>query len=235
MCCKLMGNKIVQWFNENRESNSARFPYSFRGKESFALLKFFPSLLVMLSESPGGDSDIMMLRLTQLFYQLIQLRKLVSLSVRIENIPDDYVTSLKEVGRRLFKSSNLYETSISPSLWVFSNVAPCHAEEIWKSTGYGLGLNTMEGREQKHQQIKRYSTKTLFQRRWVSIIRHEFIQLIYLRRHGFDIPRYRKRDTSYLPKVLQNCCSCSLQLVDGLCKFCDNNFMQDIKVCVEDN
>ena len=47
----------------------------------------------------------------------------------------------------------------------------------------------MEGRERKHQIIKKYSnTKD----RWPHIFRHEFIQLVYLCEHGFDLNRYQK-------------------------------------------
>ena len=48
----------------------------------------------------------------------------------------------------------------------------------------------MEGRERKHQIIKKYSDNT--KDRWPHIFRHEFKQLVYLCEHGFDLNRYQK-------------------------------------------
>ena len=53
----------------------------------------------------------------------------------------------------------------------------------------------MEGREQKHQMIAKYSENTTPQNRWSMIFRHEYLQLIYLRLNGYD-------DIKYLKKVI---------------------------------
>ena len=84
-------------------------------------------------------------------------------------------------GRRLFVCCSLYDVSVSPSLWCFSIVAPHHAKHLFHKFGFGLGINTMEGREQKHHQITKYSKNTTYQNRWADIFCHEYMQLIYLR------------------------------------------------------
>ena len=95
--------------------------------------------------------------------------------------------------------------------------------------GFGLGINTMEGREQKHQQISKYEKKALFQERWKFILRHEFIQLIFLRENGFDVRKYRKRNRSYIPVIQEgHCDSCSLKLVDVTCSICDGDTFKSI-------
>ena len=74
----------------------------------------------------------------------------------------------------------------------FSMVALLHWQESIEKLNLGLGINTVEDREQKHQAIKKYSHNATVQDRWSHIFRHEFIELVYLREHGFDLNRYRK-------------------------------------------
>ena len=57
----------------------------------------------------------------------------------------------------------------------------------------GLGWNTMEGREKKHQMIAKYAGNTTYQNRWPLNFRHEYMQLIYLRENGYDNVKYIKK------------------------------------------
>ena len=101
-----------------------------------------------------------------------------------------------------------------------------HCQELLKRFDLGLGINSMEGREQKHQQISKYSNNTTVQERWSYIFRHEFIQLIYLRDNGFDMFCYRKRHVKYVPAILEGHCKCSLKLINSKCELCDCDEMQ---------
>ena len=47
--------------------------------------------------------------------------------------------------------------------------------------GLGLGVNSMEGREQKHQKIYKYMQNSTLLERWQFVFRHEFISCVYLR------------------------------------------------------
>ena len=69
----------------------------------------------------------------------------------------------------------------------------------------------MEGRERKHQIIKKYYDNT--KDRWPHIFRHEFIQLVYLCEHGFDLNRYQKSNTRYIPDLVEGHCACGLKLL----------------------
>ena len=162
------------------------------------------------------------------FYQSFHLRKLVSYSIRIEEISLEDVDEMKQVAWKLFVSYAMYDLSVTPSLWVFSNVAPIHCEQLLTSVGYGLGINTVEGREQTHQMIHKYSANSTYQDRWASIFRHEHIQLVYLRENGFDVSKYQKRGATYLPKIEEGYCSCSLKKVSGNCDLCNDLVMQSI-------
>ena len=166
-------------------------------------------------------------RLAQIFYQSYYLCQLVSHSVPICDITDQSSLKISEVARKLFVSCCLYEANVSPSLWVFCNVAPEHFKLMYDTFGFGLGINTMEGREQKHQLIKKYSEKAVYQCRWDFIFRHEFIQTVYLRENGFDDIKYTTRPYKYIPDILDGQCDCSLQYFENKCEICDSNFMKE--------
>ena len=62
----------------------------------------------------------------------------------------------------LYISCSLYNNKLSPSMWALTNCAPIHAGKTLHDYSLGLGINSMEGREQKHQKIVKYSDKTTF-------------------------------------------------------------------------
>lgn len=154
----------------------------------------------------------------------------LSYSVRIEDFDEEMLSKIKSESKELFRACCLYEQRISPSLWTVCNVASYHAEQCFQKYRFGLGCNTMEGKEQKHQQISKYMKNTTFQNRWPLIFRHEFIQLIYLRENGFEKKRYNKRLQKYVPDVQNSCCcKCGLRLISDVCRICDSDLMKKIE------
>lgn len=229
MNCNALGKKLREWFNESSDFKTEKgFQYRFRGKESSNYLKFFPGLIATLIIL--NDSIEFQKGLIQVFYKSIMLRKLVSYSVRIDNVSEVEINEMEIIGHSLFKCCCLYDLRVSPSMWVFCHVAPKHAKLSFNTLNLGLGINTMEGREQKHQMIAKYARNTTFQDRWKSIFRHEFIQLIHLREHGFDKKKYFKQNHSYLPKISEkNCSSCSYTLDEqNNCVLCSNPLLESL-------
>ena len=115
------------------------------------------------------------------------------------------------------------------SLSAVCNAPPVHAEICLKSYGFALGRNTMEGREQTHQMIAKYSENTTSQNRWSMIFRHEYLQLIYLRLNGYDDIKYLKKTASYIPKddAVLSCEICSTNIDSGNnCLLCDDPLMK---------
>lgn len=210
-----------------RQKKERDFGFRFRGKESFNYLRYFPVLIQMLMDKVNKKAFY---RLSQIFSQSISLRKLVSYSVRIIDVSGKEIEEMTLAGADLFKSCALFDSKISPSMFCFTQIAPKHAECLLNTTGFGLGINTMEGHEQKHQQIGKYFVNTRVQEKWNYIFRHEFIQLVYLRENGFDSIRYRKRNTKYLPNVEElHCVTCSLKLNSfDKCDLCDSDEMKKI-------
>ena len=88
----------------------------------------------------------------------------------------------------------------------------------------------MEGREQKHQQIKKYIKNTTVQNKWRYIFRHEYVQLIYLRENGYDTVKYRHSQQRYVPKPVEGCCSiCGLEISGEDCELCDSVDMKNVR------
>ena len=137
---------------------------------------------------------------------------------------------MKDDAYILFKSCCIFDQGISPSLWTLCVAAPVHAEKTYKDYGFGLGCNTMEGQEQKHQKIAKYAENTTSQLRWPLIFRHEFLQLVYLREHGYDQNIYHKKKLSYLPvESDERCPDCSLLLEQGSCVICSSPLMNQVQ------
>ena len=213
-----LAGKMIMWFNETKRGVDRDFKYRITGQESNALLKYFPLLFskfILLVDAKVKK------RFLQYFYQLLQIRKLISYSTRLINFNHSDLQEMLLSGKNLFKVSCLSGTSVSPSFWVLCNIAPHHAEDTLSLYGLGLGINSMEAREQKHQKIKKYVENTTFQNKWPMIFRHEFLQEIFLRERGFDEITYTKKQNKYISDILEDSCfTCGLKMHQDVCHLC---------------
>lgn len=192
MNCNQLARRLIQWVNDSKKGLTASsFTFRFRGHESYHFIRKFQ---LLISELMKWTKSRYHLRLMEIFYQSLAQREIISLSTRIVDFDDDYITDMEVAGRKLFCSFSVHDATITPSSWVLCNVAPVHAADILDKYGFGLGINTMEGREQKHQQIKKYADNTTVQNRWEYIFRHEYIRTVFLRENGSDDIRYKKRE-----------------------------------------
>ena len=132
--------------------------------------------------------------------QSIYLRQLLSYSVRITDFDLEALDEMKQDTLSLFRCCCVFDAKISPSLWTLCNVVPFHAGKCLTLYNMGLGCNTMEGREQKHQIIAKYAGNTIYQNRWPMTFRHKYMQLIYLRENGYGNIKYIKKSSNYVDK-----------------------------------
>ena len=220
MNCNQLTNKMQAWFNEEYLKNNTKdFRFRFRGIESYSYLKQFPNLIRMILLHVNMENA--RYKVCHIFLESLYLRKAISYLVRMENFTAKHLSEVRDVCRKLHIIHCVFEQTISPSLWSLCHAAPFHAEITLREYGFGLGCNTMEGREQKHQQISKYSKNTTFQCRWPMIFRHEFIHLIYLRENNFDTLKYIKKGRQYLPDDDElNCKNCGLILKNHKCDIC---------------
>ena len=231
MNCNFLSKKIQRWFNDNSGKTERDFAFRFRGKESFNFMQSFPELIMMIFTNVT-QADLKQ-RLAQIHYQCILLQKQLSFSVRVVDFDENLLQEMILTGTRLFKATCIFNQRKSPSLWTLCNAAPIHAKICFEKYNLGLGCNTMEGREQKHQSIAKYAENTTFQNRWSLIFRHEFIQLIYLRENGFDNVNYRKKVIPYVSEhCYSNCSNCLASIVPGqlMCFLCLSDSYKKVEI-----
>ena len=120
-------------------------------------------------------------------------------------------------------------------MFCLTKVMPAHAKLCFTKFNFGIGCNTMEGREQKHQKVEKYQHHSTFDRRWQMAFRHEFIELIYLRENGFDKVKYSKRSRNYIPDPPPNSCESCLSTLNSSnrCVICDHKVMKEINSTLE--
>lgn len=221
-----LGKKLIEWFNETRNKETA-FAFRFRGEESRNYLTGFPVLIAMLYKKVKilPESEKLRERLAVIFLESIFLRQLISHSVRVTDISMENLIKMISIGQKLFKLHCMHETvNPSPSLWTLCIVAPVHAKTLFEKVGLGLGANSMEGREQKHQKIKRYMHNSTIHERWHFVFRHEYISCVYLRENGFDQKSYHKKIIPYVPLLRDGYCSCGLQFYHEMsCEICNSS------------
>jgi len=171
-----------------------------------------------------------------LAYTTLVLRNCVSLFSRL-SISDEEVHRLSLLCKEYYKL-NVQFFSCNPTVWTLGHVVPVHTKEMKCNYGFGLALNSMEGRECKHTSISRYSTNTTVQNRWQQIFMHEYITLIWLREQGYNrtTPKTSSGST-YIPKRAtnnDNYCGCGLNKSSNLqlCQYCSHPYRQKIKAKV---
>lgn len=123
---------------------------------------------------------------------------------------------------------------------------PYHTSQLFETLGYGLGLNSMQGREAKHVKLAKYVENTCNVKksmRWWIVFRHEFVCLIWLREmdpYSVIYHQGKKKDPdSYIPKRVKDhderFCYCGLlklNVTDEGCMVCTDNVMKLVKQSV---
>ena len=103
---------------------------------------------------------------------------------------------------------------VNSTVWSIGYAVPYHMKELYDMLGYGLGLNSMQGREAKHIKLKNYVSNTCNARkqlRWAIVFRHEFVSLLWLREANPCYTSSKSQLVSYIPKKVQNgdCLTCN--------------------------
>jgi hypothetical protein len=96
-------------------------------------------------------------------------------------------------------------TSVNPTVWTLGHIVPVHAQQVFSQYNKGLAIVTMEGREAKHIFLKKLSQNTTYQRRWLGIFKHEYIMLVWLPEHGYELPGNKSDNEVYIPpRIFEN-------------------------------
>ncbi|CAH3194065.1 unnamed protein product [Porites evermanni] len=158
----------------------------------------------------------------------------------------EQVENLKVLCQQFFNANSLLLTDVTPTVWTVGVAIPYHTSKLHQKLGYGLGLNSMQGREAKHVKLAKYVENTCNARkslRWWTVFRHEFVSMVWLREKDPYSIAYRceKRNISdsYIPKRVRDCddrfCHCGLSKKttgDQGCEICTSDVMKAIKQTV---
>lgn len=170
-----------------------------------------------------NDSIQVSIKLHIFAFAILSLRNAVSLFSRF-NIDEDQLSELDKECKNFFTCWALF-LEVNPTVWTIGHVVPVHTRDIFQKYGKGLLMNSMEGREAKHQAVSRYPTNSTNSTRWQSVFRHEFVSLIWLRKRGCNLASSKKCTETYIPKHFSGdpYCYCGLMLTDGQdCKYCNH-------------
>ncbi|KXJ07867.1 uncharacterized protein LOC110249767 [Exaiptasia diaphana] len=170
---------VVKWFSENKKSED--FSYRFTGKESKLLCWHFMKICKALIVTKGIPSSTS-LHLYSLAYAGLCLRNSVSLFTRV-HINDTDITSLKKECEQYYNCQAILLHTVKPTTWKIGKAIPYYTTELFNDLGFGLGLNSMQGREAKHAKLACYAKNTTKGKRlrWWQIFKHEFMELIWLK------------------------------------------------------
>lgn len=237
--CSRLCKAISRWFSEKRP-RGIEFSYRFTGLESKNLSWHFGSLIeVLVKISPIGNGTLV--KLHGLHFVAIKLRDAAALYSRVETTSAQ-VVELKRTCEQYFNAVQLLFERVSPTVWSIGYAVPYHMKELYDTLGYGLGLNSMQGREAKHVKLKNYVNNTCNVRkelRWAIVFRHEYVSLLWLREADPCYTCSQGKLLSYIPKKVQNgdclTCTCGLSksATEEGCKLCTSNIMTMLKQSIE--
>jgi hypothetical protein len=245
--CGRLFKGFSHWFREKRK-NKISFSYRFTGLESRQFSWNFAfaiqELLSIVSITHGAT-----VKLFALAFAALQLREATSIYSRIK-VDRDLVQKLFLTCRNYFNVNCLFlGNTVSPTVWTVAHAIPYHCNQLLETTGYGLGLNSMQGREAKHIKLAKYVKNTCNVRkgdRWWVVFKHEFVSNVWLRELDPMSITYksgkpaRKRENSYIPlrvvKNPANYCFCGNTKAPETvkCEICSNNMMALIQQSATD-
>ena len=121
-----------------------------------------------------------------------KLRNCVPLFSRVR-ITEAEVLQLEKSCTEYFNVNALFLQKVNPTVWTIGYVK----KEMVQTLLFGLGLNTMQGREAKHIKLKKCmenTTNVQKGQRWWHVDRHKHISLVWLRDIDPLSAKYRRKN-----------------------------------------
>ena len=218
--------KIKKWLKKGRKK---KFEYRFTGKET----KCFCHKFMFLIDSLRRESDLgpESLRLMSVAFAALQLRDAVSKFSRVATNAA-ICQELKVHCQLFFNTCSLLMKSVNPTVWTVGYAIPFHNAALFREFGFGLGINTMQGREAKHVTLSSFARHATLSTRLSLVMRHEYISSIWLRKIDLFHFRYAKCKDKYIPKEahLPEFCYCGFKLDENeaKCFYCSSSLHEAI-------
>ena len=233
--CRKLCNKIVRWFRECNVKEGGRFQSRFTGEETRKFCSNFMHVIDAIASSDISEHREN-LNLYALAYSGLKLRDITSAMNRIIDIDETFLLELEKNCTEYFTCSSLFLGNVTLSMWTVGFCVPYHSSTLFKKFGVGLGINTMQGREAKHQRLANYANFALAKDRWEKVFMHEHMSLIWLRQQNPYLIKYNKSKATFIPSrcSLDAFCYCGLLVStqDGKCTYCDSLLMKNVSKCV---
>lgn len=220
--CKLY-KKILKWFREDRKKKNFQCRYT--GEET--RIEAVRSL---------SDTKANSVTLYALAYSGLKLRNATSRINTITDIDQAGVDHLEKDCQQYCICSVLFLNKVTLSMWTVGFCVPHHTKTLFKTSKVGLGINTMQGREAKHQKLANFAGFSLPKDRWQKDFFHQHMSLIWLRQQNPYLVKYSKSKVQHAPKTcyLNSFCFCRLPKAteDSGCRYCQSPLMAKVAACV---
>ena len=178
--CGRLYKNYCRWFSEKRKKGLP-FSYRFTGLESKNFAQNFASPIKVLLDCKDLTKGVFV-KLHSLAHSAILLRDATSLFTRVK-ITKEQTEELASLCTTYFNRNSLLLSNVNPTIWTIGYVIPYHTKLLFNKLGYGLGLNSMQGREAKHCKLKDFIANTCSGRKnqqWWTVLRHEYVSLLWL-------------------------------------------------------
>ena len=135
------------------------------------------------------------------------------------HISEETLAQVEEAYAVYYNLHLFYLDRLPLCVWTLGYVAPMHARLAWERFGCGLGINSAQGREAKHQHVKVFVKHSTSLCRWEKVFLHDYMETIY-------IPIECKRSTHKPKSVMFNfksrdsCARCGNSKLP--CSFCSH-------------
>ena len=84
---------------------------------------------------------------------------------RVSNVSSSDIPKLEQDCRQFFNVTSLFN-SANLSVWAMGYSVPFHTKQLFEDLGVGLGINSVQGRESKHQQLASFASVSLVKHTW---------------------------------------------------------------------
>jgi hypothetical protein len=172
------------------------------------------------------------------------LRNSAALYSRVHITPSDLDSLERECGM-YYNCQVLLLAKATPTTWTIGKAIPYYTRELYSDLGFGLRLNSMQGREAKHAKLACYSKNTTSGKslRWWQVMKHDFMESIWLRMKQPKEISYRRgcvvaevpspvEKEMYIPSWCdgKTYCHCGLPFSsEGECEVCNTDIFRLIK------
>ena len=154
--CGRSCNSFQRWFSEKRKKG-IQFSYRFIGLESKKISSNFVSLIQEVLKI-ANLSQNSIVKLHALVLAGLNRRDSAAIYSRVE-VNKQQIENLK-ICQHYFTTNCLLLSGVNPTVWTIGYTIPYHTAQLFEKIGFGLGLNSTQGREAKRVKLANYVENT---------------------------------------------------------------------------